>query len=135
MTEVTIAELLSEHIERRRITPAALAKSLHVSASSVSRWASGKMRPDPESCRAIARFFHISEADVLRAAGHLVEDSPADETPDPPWLAQLINELRQSDLSPREADTLDATLQGLLALREERAQYGAQEPPGPQPPG
>lgn len=125
VAEMTIPDLLREAMRRRSLSERALAMYLGVSSNAVNRWVRGQSRPDPEYCQRIAVYLGLPLADVLRAAGHPAPASPADAESDPPWLAQLIAELREMRLTPAETDVLDATVQGLRALRAERAQPGA----------
>lgn len=129
---VTFAEMLAAAIRRRRQTQNAFARDLGVAGSTLSRYLRGS-RPEYFVCQRFAEMTGIPEEDVLRAAGLLSSsEPPANE--DPPWLAELIAELRAADLTPRETDVLDATVQGLLQLREERERYGALPPTDPEAP-
>lgn len=124
VTQVTIAELLSDIARRRSVSERQLAAYMGVSPTAMNRWVNGQGIPDPVYCWKIAELAGLAVEEVMRIAGHLPPAAEG-EPPDPPWLAQLIAELREMRLTPAEADVLDATVQGLRALRAERGQPGA----------
>lgn len=127
VADLTIPELLSDVMHRRRLSERALGQYLGVSGNAVNAWRRGIRKPDPESCKLIATYTGLPLAEVLRAAGHPAPDES--EPTDPPWLSALIAEMRSLQLTPDETQILDVTVRGLLAFREEKEQYGDQEPP------
>jgi len=134
VAELTIPDILREAMRRRALSERALAMYLGVSSNAVNRWVRAQSRPDPEYCQRIAEYLGLPLADVLRAAGHPAPPAAADSASDPPWLAQLIAEMRELRLTPAEADVLDATVQGLRALRAEKAQGAGPGQSGPEAP-
>jgi len=54
-----------------RLNQTALALSIKVGQSTISKWLKGLSTPDPPNCRKLANFFNVPEQEVLIAAGHL----------------------------------------------------------------
>ena len=128
---MTFADLLSDALRSRKQSRNAFARDLGVAPSSVTRYLQGD-RPEYTVCQRFAALMKLPESLVLQAAGLM--SAPEGPAHDPPWLSKLIAEMRELDLTPREADVLDATVQGLRALREERKGYVASPPEAPEPP-
>ncbi len=59
MDQNTIGRQIAELRKAHRLTQEALAEQLHVSASTVSKWESGKHSVDVETLGAIAQYFHV----------------------------------------------------------------------------
>ncbi|MGQ9627738.1 MAG: helix-turn-helix transcriptional regulator [Anaerolineae bacterium] len=81
---------LQELVKRLDTTQAGLAKKVGRSHTSVYRWVSGEIVPDPDSCRRLARVAGVSEDFVLRLAGHRT----ANEEPIPPRLAYVVERVQ-----------------------------------------
>lgn len=78
MTErVTQAEAfaawLRETLAARNVTQSDLARRMGVARAHVSRWAGGTVRPEPASCRDMAKALGIDPLDVMAAAGWVAE--------------------------------------------------------------
>lgn len=119
----TIPTLLADIIRRRGISERQLAAYMGVSPAAMNRWIKGQGTPDPTYCWKIAELAGLPIEHVMRIAGHLPQEDER-SAPDPPWLSALISEIRALQVTPEEAQILDVTLRGLLALREERERYG-----------
>ena len=65
---VHIGELIGLELRRLAMSQTALARSLDVEQSSVSRWVSGVSRPDAQLLPRIAEFLSISHAEAMRLA-------------------------------------------------------------------
>ena len=129
VADPTIAEFLAEAQRRRKLSMRGMANFLQVSPTAYNRWLNGQARPDPEYCDRIARRLGVSYAEVMRLAGHPAPDAPA-STDDPPWLTQLIAEMRELQITESEADVMGGLVQGFRALREERGQSSDRPQPG-----
>ena len=134
VADPTIAEFLAEAQRRRRLSMRGMANFLKVSPTAYNRWLNGQARPDPEYCQRIAERLGVEYSEVMRLAGHPAPE-PGERPADPPWLSQLIAEMRELQLTQREADVVDGLVQGFRALREEREQLADTPPPtGPEAP-
>lgn len=129
MAQMTIAELLSAIAARRGVSERQLAAYMGVSTTAMNRWIHGQGTPDPVYCWRIADLSGRPVEEVMRIAGHLPPEGADAAAQDPPWLTRLITEMRALQVTPDEAQVLDVTVRGLLALREEKAQYGDPEEP------
>lgn len=87
MVETEFTRWFATAMERRKIRQSQVAAFAGVSSAAVSRWATGKSRPDPEYVRRLAELFGEPLQKVYALAGH-----PAEYTPPP-----------RQDLTPREA--------------------------------
>lgn len=127
----TIPELIA-FARSKRTSLQAVARDIGTSKQTVKRWLEGGSLPSPENCKRIAATLKLEYLDVLRMAGHPV---PSDTVPseDPPWLAQLIAEIREMKPTPREVELVGDLVQGFRELREERGAYDA-GPPSPAEP-
>ena len=79
-----IRAMLTEEMERRRLTQRALAQELGCEPSLVSKWLmeDGGSVPSPRYCTRLAEVFGYTPEEVLRLAGHLpgvAEGSPEKE--------------------------------------------------------
>lgn len=64
-------------------TSAEVSRRTEVSTSTVSRWLSGELTPNAQSCRNIAEAFGLPLAEVYRAAGLPSDYTPPDQPPQP----------------------------------------------------
>ncbi len=123
LAQLTIPDILRDYLTRERLTQGQLAVKLRVNPSQVSSWITGKARPEFENARAIARATGRPLNEVLDAAGFPpVEEAEAPAVPT--WIAETLSKLDEFELR-----VVDATARGLLRVREEKEQYGDQEPP------
>ena len=94
--------LKHEFDNRPRMNQTALAISIGVGHSTVSKWLQALSTPDPEKCHKLASFFGVSSDYVLALAGHrklpdptgdLAETRPVYRTGPRADLARLLDRL------------------------------------------
>lgn len=91
---MTIAELLADIAERRKISDRQLAAYMGVSTTAINRWKHGQGIPDPPYCWKIAAIAGMPVEDVMRMAGHLPESEESASYALPDEVAAIANELR-----------------------------------------
>ncbi|MBM3131583.1 MAG: helix-turn-helix transcriptional regulator [Chloroflexi bacterium] len=65
------SNFLHDLLQRQDTSLRRLARRTGISPSTLSRWASGKQTPSPESCRRFADALSLPAEEVLALAGHL----------------------------------------------------------------
>jgi len=75
--------LKREFDNRPRMNQTALAISIGVGQSTVSKWLKGLSTPDPENCHKLASFFGVSPDHVLALAGHRKLPDPTGDLAEP----------------------------------------------------
>lgn len=106
----TFAIWFRQLLAGRDVTQAEASRLLGVSTGRISEWASGKMVPNSESARKIAKTFLVDEDEVLVAAGRRSEDPVFD--PGSPE-AQLLPYIRAINWSDRELEMIKTQLRFL----------------------
>lgn len=71
--ELPITSFLKDIMRQRGLTPNQLARSLGVNHSMVSRWLSGKDKPNVSSCVKLAEYSELPIYNVLSIVGYLPE--------------------------------------------------------------
>lgn len=100
---MTLADALALEVERREITQTEAATQIGVAQQVLSRWISGENTPKAEYVPAIARFLHISQADVRSMRAQERKPRPGD-------LARRMDRI----------ETRLGTLEGLVRTLVER---------------
>lgn len=113
---------LKELVKRLDTTQAGLAKKVGRSHTSIYRWVSGEIVPDPESCRRLARVAGVSEDYVLKLAGHLT----ISEEPVSPRLAYVTECVQTMPPAMQEVVT-DAIVEVVEAFSRLRAESAEKE--------
>jgi transcriptional regulator with XRE-family HTH domain len=117
MENKNMQQWLQELVEQLGTTQAGLAKKVGRSHTSVYRWVSGEIVPDPDSCRRLARVAGVSEDYVLKLAGHRT----GKEEPIPPRLAYVVERVQAMPLPMQEVVT-DAIVEVVEAFSRLRAE-------------
>ena len=122
-TPTSIPELLTVALAERRVSQRAASLYMGLSTTAVNMWLTGTRVPDPDSCRAIAKWSGFPEEFVLKLAGHL-SAAPPPEMDIIPELGVLIRRF-----TPEEQRIYAVrAMKFALELRDERARYDATPP-------
>lgn len=122
MNSKNMQQWLQELVKQLETTQAGLAKKVGRSHTSIYRWVSGEIVPDPESCRRLARVAGVSEDYVLKLAGHRT----IGEEPTPPRLAYVIERVQTMPPAMQEVVT-DAIIEVVEAFSRLRAKSAEEE--------
>ena len=111
----SLVTFLEQLMRRRDRLPGQLAADLGVSHATVSRWLSGKDRPNTESCRRLAAYAAEPLKRVLSIVGHLpaLPDSGPTEWPE-------FREYAKRKYGRELDDDLIATIEDLIERRRGR---------------
>jgi transcriptional regulator with XRE-family HTH domain len=117
MENKNMQQWLQELVEQLGTTQAGLAKKVGRSHTSVYRWVSGEIVPDPDSCRRLARVAGVSEDYVLKLAGHRT----GTEGPISPRLAYVVERV-QAMPPPMQEVVTDAIVEVVEAFSRLQAE-------------
>src|SRR5215212_7617386 len=106
--EASYSAWMLEEMRRREWRQADFARAAGVDVSMVSRWLQGR-RPDPASLERVASALGIDLDTLLTLAGHRPR-SPRD---DDPWVASLVEKVRQVTWTTERFLIVDALLDDL----------------------
>jgi len=119
-------------MNQRRMSPAALARTLGVADAQVSRWRRGQVVPTVQSLQRIADTFGVPRTSLDRLAGYPAEGDGPSADPELETAAARLRELLESVPEPMRsgyvdacaalAQTLSSSLESLLAEAGGRGQ-------------
>lgn len=117
--------------DEKHLSQAELAKALHIAASTVGMWETGKRMPSPDLIKQLAKLFDVSSDYILGITDkrHYYSLSPKDEKSIDEELEEMINGLsdksaisffkNEAELSEHDKELLVASLRTSLALAKE----------------
>lgn len=86
--------------EELNLDQSGLGRRLGVNQQTVSRWEQAKAVPRPDRIRRLAEVLRVEVAELMRYAGYLPEDQPAEAEPDEPFhrLSEQLSGLTNDEL-------------------------------------
>jgi len=94
-----MGDWLKQQMDQRDTNALSLSYALRTSHVTIGKWLKGTYTPNPKNCRKLARYFGVSEEQVLTIAGHLqpnhaLAESRESYTAQPPGLGEAIHLFR-----------------------------------------